>query len=99
MSDHSQRLPSAERGPALIIEVDGEQVEAYAGESVAAVLLAKGRRVLRRTSKDGAPRGIFCGIGVCFDCLVTIDGVPGVRACMTPVRSGMTVETGLTSSE
>lgn len=99
IGNHNLRLPAIERGPAVSIELDGQPVQAYAGESVAAVLLANGRRVLRHTDKSGAPRGVFCGIGVCFDCLVTVDGVPNVRACMTPVRQGMIVETGKTCSE
>lgn len=75
------------------IEVDGERVEALAGESLATALLASGRRVFRRTA-SGAPRGPFCNMGVCFDCVVTVDGEAGVRACMTTVRAGMRVETG-----
>jgi predicted molibdopterin-dependent oxidoreductase YjgC len=94
MSVRNQRLPGTERGAALTIQVDGQQVEAYAGESVAAVLLANGRRRFRHTGKVCRPRGIFCGIGVCYDCLVTIDGVPGVRACVTPVSPGMIEESG-----
>ena len=64
---------------------------AFLGETVAAVLLAGGQ-IATRTTVGGAPRGIFCGIGVCFDCLVVVDGVPNTRACMTWVRHGMRVE-------
>ena len=46
-----------------------------------------------RHTPTGAPRGIFCGMGVCFDCLVTVDGLAEQRACMTPVRRGMRVQT------
>ena len=77
----------------LTIQVDGEPVQAYAGESVATVLLALGRRTFRHT-EQGAPRGLYCGMGVCFDCLVTVDGVENVRACMTPVAEGMVIATG-----
>ena len=87
------RIKPDERRETLTITVDGEVVEAFAGESVAALLLANGRRVFRRTDKTHSPRGLFCGMGVCFDCLVNIDGVPNVRACMTPVRAGMVIET------
>jgi predicted molibdopterin-dependent oxidoreductase YjgC len=93
ISHESEALPTAARGEMLTIEVDGQPVEASAGETVAAVLLAMGRRGFRRTDKGRAPRGLFCGMGVCFDCLVTVDGVPNVRACMTPVRAGMAVDT------
>lgn len=79
---------------ALTIKVDGQPVEAFLGESVAAALLASGRRTWRHTDKSHAPRGLFCGMGICFECLVTIDGVPNLRACTTPVRAGMVIETG-----
>lgn len=82
-----------ERGPALEIEVDGEAVTAYEGETVATALLAAGRTVLRHTARHGAPRGIFCGMGVCFDCLATVNGVRNVRTCVTYVEPGMEVET------
>jgi predicted molibdopterin-dependent oxidoreductase YjgC len=76
------------------VTVDGEPVRAYAGESVATVLLALGQRSFRHTDKTHEPRGIFCGMGICFDCLVTIDGMENVRACMTLVEEGMAIETG-----
>jgi predicted molibdopterin-dependent oxidoreductase YjgC len=72
---------------------DGEELEATPGQTVAAALLAAGRRVWRYTSRHGEPRGLFCGMGICFDCLVQIDGRPNVRACRTPVLPGMRVET------
>ncbi len=74
------------------IQVDGESLPARRGQTVAAVLTGAGRLVLRRTA-SGAPRGVFCGMGVCYDCVVTIDGVPDQRACMTPARPGMWVQT------
>jgi D-hydroxyproline dehydrogenase subunit gamma len=75
------------------IEVDGARVTAFEGESVATALLAAGVRVFRRTA-SGAPRGPFCNMGACFDCLVTIDGESFQRACRSRVRQGMRVETG-----
>jgi aerobic-type carbon monoxide dehydrogenase small subunit (CoxS/CutS family) len=78
----------------LAVTVDGELVQAFAGESVATLLLALGRRTFRHTDKYHAPRGIFCGMGICFDCLVTVDGVQNVRACLTLVEEGMVIETG-----
>ncbi len=88
------RLPGAiERGRPVTLDVDGAPLEAFCGESVAAALLAAGRRTLRTTSRRGEPRGLFCGIGLCFDCVMTIDGRPNVRACRTPVRDGMRVRT------
>jgi hypothetical protein len=87
---HLGPLPAAER---VRIIVDGEPLDARAGEPVAAALLAHGRRVCRTTVRTGEPRGVFCATGLCADCLMQIDGIPGVRACVTPVRAGMHVET------
>ena len=81
------------RGETLTFSFDGQAIVAFRGESVAAALLAAGRRTLRTTPLSGAPRGVFCGMGVCFDCLVVIDGDPSVRACITPAVEGMKVET------
>ncbi len=91
--------PPLEGRNTVTIEVDGQSVQASAGQSVAAALLASDRRVFRRTEKGNAPRSLFCGMGVCFDCLVQIDGEPNVRACMTAVREGMVIETGPTSDD
>ena len=82
--------PELERGRRVEIVLDGAPTEAFEGETVAAVLLARGE-VATRTTVKGEPRGIFCGMGVCFDCLVVVDGVPNTRACMTWVRDGMRV--------
>lgn len=86
------RMRGVERGRALGVFVDGAEVRAYEGESIAAALVASGRRFTRWTAHTGEPRGYFCGMGVCQDCLVTVDGLPNVRACVTPVRDGMRVE-------
>jgi len=75
------------------ILVDGRPIRAPAGASVAAALLATGRRAWR-TTPSGAPRGAFCAIGVCFDCTATVDGLPEVRTCVTTVAPGMRVSTG-----
>lgn len=72
--------------------MDGRAVKAFAGETVAAALLAAGRRVLRTTARRREPRGMFCAIGICFECVMTVDGRPNVRTCQTPVRPGMRVE-------
>lgn len=80
------------RGVELEIMVDGESVRAFEGESVAAALLAAGKRALRTTAHGGEPRGLYCAIGLCFDCRMVVDGQPNVRTCQTPVRAGMRVE-------
>ena len=87
---HLGPLPAAET---VRIVVDGETLEARAGEPVAATLLAHGRRICRTTVRTGEPRGIFCAIGLCGDCAMQVDGIPGVRTCVTPVREGMDVRT------
>jgi len=87
------RMAGIERGPMVTMLVDGGVVVAYEGESVAAALLASGRRTTRATSRTGESRGYFCGMGVCQDCLVTVDERPNARACMTPVRDGLRVHT------
>jgi predicted molibdopterin-dependent oxidoreductase YjgC len=90
MSD--RRLPGISRGRRVQIIVDGVPVSAFEGESVAATLLAAGRRGLRETPK-GQQRGMYCGIGVCFDCVMTMEGERTARACVTPVREGLRIET------
>ena len=82
--------PALARGPAVTLHVDGRPVRAHAGETVAAALLAEGVTATRTTA-GGDPRGVFCGMGVCFDCLAVVDGVPNTRTCMTYVREGMDV--------
>ncbi|MBS1250496.1 MAG: Hydrogen cyanide synthase subunit HcnA [Chloroflexi bacterium] len=74
------------------IEINGKPWEAYPGQTVAAALVAAGVRTFRHTPND-APRGLFCGMGVCYECTVTINGVPDQRACMTLVAPGMKIET------
>lgn len=81
-----------QRGQMVSITLDGVPLQAYLGETIAGALLANGQRAWRRTER-GEPRGLFCGMGICFDCLVTVDGVSNVRACITPVIDGMVVET------
>jgi predicted molibdopterin-dependent oxidoreductase YjgC len=78
-------------GAPVTITVDGEPVAARRGQTVAVALLAQDRRVLRHTRNAGKPRGLFCAMGVCFDCVMTIDGQPGTRACITRVEDGMQV--------
>jgi len=72
--------------------VNGRPVRAERGDSVAAVLLSHGTWQFHR-SVSGEPRGPLCGMGICFECLVTVDGVPQVRACLEQVADGMRIET------
>jgi predicted molibdopterin-dependent oxidoreductase YjgC len=86
-----RRLPE-DRRPVLTLTFDGRAIQAHEGDSVAAALLANGVTQFRTTPVSGAARGPFCLMGTCFDCLVNVDGVANRQACMTPVRSGMQVQ-------
>jgi sarcosine oxidase subunit alpha len=86
------RIASVQRGKRITLLVDGRPVKAYEGETVHAALTAEGIRDFR-VSKAGSPRGIFCGMGICYECLVTIDNLPDQRACMTIVRDRMEILT------
>lgn len=74
------------------ITIDGDAVEARAGESVAAAMLAHADGATRTTAVSGAPRAPYCLMGVCFECLVEIDGVPNRQGCMVRVADGMIVK-------
>jgi hypothetical protein len=85
------RVPGIERGAAFEFLVDGERVVACPGETIAAALLASGRRALRHTARRREPRGVYCAMGVCGECAMVVNGEPGVRACVTPASAGMLV--------
>jgi sarcosine oxidase subunit alpha len=82
-----------QRGQPLEIEVNGKKILAYPGETVATALIAAGLRTFRRTADKNEPRGLFCGIGLCFECRMVINGVPNTRACQTLATPGCRVET------
>lgn len=86
-------LGKPEERKKVIIEFDGNPIEAYEGEPIAAALLAAGIKAFRYTTKYNEPRSLFCAIGKCTDCMVIVDGIPNVRTCVTPVRPGMKIET------
>jgi len=75
------------------LHVDGVEVSILEGDTIASVLMRSGQVSWRRTRFGGRPRGPFCGIGACQDCLVRVDGVDGVRACLTPALQGAAVTT------
>jgi len=91
--NHPVLGPSAP-GKTLTFHFDGKPYTAMQGETVAAALLANGIRRLRVHEESGSPRGLYCNIGHCFECRVTIDDQPGVRACLTLVKEGMKVFSG-----
>ena len=80
------------QGRQVTIYFDGKPLSAIEGEPIAAVLTEAGVRVFRHTAREDHPRGIFCAIGRCTDCAMTVNGVPGVRTCITRVEEGMRVE-------
>jgi aerobic-type carbon monoxide dehydrogenase small subunit (CoxS/CutS family) len=80
------------RSPAFQIQVDGQPVAAYPGETLATVLIAAGLRPFRRTLLLGQLRALYCGMGLCFDCLVTVNGRPNIRACLTRAQPGDRVQ-------
>lgn len=88
------RIESLSKEPAVTLRINGKQVSARRGESVHAALLAAGYRALRKTLKTSASRGIFCGMGICYECLVTINGEPNQRACMRQVEDDMEIDLG-----
>jgi predicted molibdopterin-dependent oxidoreductase YjgC len=75
------------------ITLDGREIACREGWTIGAALAAAGVRSWRTTRREGRPRGLFCGIGVCFDCLVTVNGRPSVRACLVVARPGDVVRT------
>ena len=77
----------------VIIYCDGKPIEAIEGEPIASALMSAGIRSFRTTAKRNEPRGVFCAIGRCTDCMMIVDGKPNTRTCITPVREGMKVET------
>jgi sarcosine oxidase subunit alpha len=95
IENHPILGPIASR-KAVLFRFNGENCQAYQGETIAAALLASGIRTLRLQEERGTPRGIYCNIGHCFECRVTVDGCEGIRACLTPVREGMVVQSGTT---
>ena len=86
-------LGEIEEGRTVQIIVDGVKVRAYEGEMIAPALIANGIKIFRYTKGYNKPRGIYCGIGRCTDCVMIVNGIPNVRTCITPVEDGMVIET------
>ena len=86
------RLPDSD-SIAVRMTIDGRQLDARSGDTVAAAMLAAGIDHCRTTPVSGAPRAPYCMMGVCFDCLVTIDEVGNRQGCLVRVREGMRIET------
>jgi aerobic-type carbon monoxide dehydrogenase small subunit (CoxS/CutS family) len=82
-----------DRGRPFEFTVDGRAVKAYPGETIAGALLAAGRLCFRRTAKIDHPRGFYCGMGICWECTMIVNGEPNVRTCLTLAEPGMQVQT------
>lgn len=76
----------------LTLYYEGRPIPALEGESVAAALTSAGIKVYRHTEKQHEPRGLYCGMGRCSDCMMIVDGQPNVRTCITPVKDGMQLQ-------
>ena len=83
--------PRNPKAPQVRFRFEGRDMSAPAGISLAAALLANGETVFREAAVSGTPRGPYCLMGVCFECLVEVDGKPGHQACQIDVREGMEV--------
>ena len=88
-----RRLPDTSNAAALTVTIDGERMAVRHGDTVAAALLLSGKRITRVSPVSGEPRAPYCMMGVCFECLVTIDGIGNRQGCIIPVADGMRIET------
>jgi predicted molibdopterin-dependent oxidoreductase YjgC len=86
-------LGEYKKGREIIITVDGSQIQAFEGEMIASALVAVGIKTFRFSSKHNEPRGLFCAIGRCTDCVMEVNGKPNVRTCITPVEDKMVINT------
>ena len=93
MNSHGARRRADFAGTSVQFFLDGVAVAALETDTVASALIAAGHRVFGTAPADGSPRGGYCFVGRCSDCLMMIDGQPGTMACQTPVRAGMQVLT------
>ncbi len=81
-----------DRGEKIKFFYNGREIEAYSSETIAAALHSAGVRSLGHSHELDRPRGLFCAIGNCSSCFMTVDGEPNVRICVTKVKPGMHVE-------
>ncbi|PKO04295.1 MAG: pyridine nucleotide-disulfide oxidoreductase [Chloroflexi bacterium HGW-Chloroflexi-3] len=84
-----------QRGKRIQITVNQKSIFAYEGELLSTILHCEGIRVLQRKHRNGKASGIYCGMGICYECLVKVNGVPSIRACQTQVVEGMVISTDI----
>lgn len=87
-----KRLDEVERGDPVVIYINGKPVDAYPGETLASAILTAGRDIMRETILSGSPRGYYCGMGVCCECMVELEDGSRVKACQTLVEEEMKVK-------
>ena len=86
-------LGTAQAERQISFTFDGRPMEGLEGEPIAVALKENGVMIHRYTAKEHRPRGVFCAIGRCTDCVMVVDGRPNTRTCITPLRQGMVVQT------
>ncbi len=91
--DEHPILKQFEKGPKVQFTFDDRTLEGYEGEPIAVALRSSGVLIHRYTAKRKEPRGMFCAIGRCTDCIMVVNGVPNVRTCVEPLQAGMIVQT------
>ena len=89
----SLRLPKIDRSQSFEIEIDGNTIKAYSGETIATVLHAAGIRLIYVGESNHSPSRLYCNMGVCQQCLISVDHTPNCQACKTLAQPGMKVET------
>lgn len=89
-----QVLDDIDLGEKITFTFDGKSYTGYENDTIASALLAHGVRTLRVHEESGTPRGIYCNIGHCYECRVTVNEHRGVRACLQPIEEGMVIESG-----
>ncbi len=86
-------LGKFEKGPQIQFTFDGKTMQGFDGEPIAIALRSNGVMIHRYTTRRHEPRGMFCAIGRCTDCIMVVDGRPNIRTCVEPLKAGMVVET------
>lgn len=86
-------IESFSKGSPVHFDFDGKTLEGYENEPIAVALKANGVMIHRYTKRLHSPRGVFCAIGRCTDCVMIVDGVPNVRTCVTPLKANMIIQT------
>ena len=86
-------LGTFEKGKKVEFTFDGQPMEGFEDEPIAIALRSNGVLIHRYTTRRNEPRGMFCAIGRCTDCIMVVDGKPNIRTCVEPLKAGMKVET------